>query len=167
MPELLECGRIINTHGVRGELKIDPWCDGPEFFEEIPALYIEGTAYPLLQSRPHKQFLLVKLEGVTTLEQAEALKNKLVFFDKEQVSLPEDEYYIADILGFEVFDNRTQAVLGVLKDFQEMPSSDLYVIQGENNEILIPAVDEFMDHIDFESRRIFLNTIQGMLPHED
>ena len=105
MPDLLECGRVLNTHGIRGEIKIDPWCDSPVVFEQLSALYIDGHPYPLEKSRSHKSFVLCKLQGIDTPEAAMAFKNKTVFLDKEEVPLEDGAYFLADILGLKPMTN--------------------------------------------------------------
>lgn len=167
MPELLECGRIINTHGVRGEVKIDPWCDSPVLFEQLPCLYIDGTAYSITQSRPHKGFVLCKLEGIDSLDQAMTLKNKVVYLDRDQVELEDGAYFIADIIGFSVYDTRTEQIIGTLEEVRPSPASDLYCIVTPRGQVLIPAVPAFVHRVDFENRRLELNTIPGMLPDEN
>lgn len=167
MADLLECGRIINTHGIKGEVKIDPWCDSPELLEQLSCLYIDGKAYALEQSRPHKHFALCKLAGIDTPEAAMALKNKTVYLDKSQIELEDGAYFIADILGFEAYDTRTQQVIGILQEVREAPAADLYVIEGKGGQVLIPAVPAFVEQVDFESRRLVLKTIEGMLPNEN
>ena len=167
MPELLECGRIINTHGVRGEVKIDPWCDSPVLFEQLPCLYIDGTAYSISQSRPHKGFVLCKLEGIDSLDQAMTLKNKVVYLDRDQVELEEGAYFIADIIGFSVYDTRTEQIIGTLEEVRPSPASDLYCIATPRGQVLTPAVPAFVNRVDFENRRLELNTIPGMLPDEN
>ena len=84
MPNLLECGRIINTHGVRGELKVEPWCDSPDLFGQLTRLYVGGQPYQLETARPHKSFMLCKLAGIDSLEQAMALKNQTLFWTEQR-----------------------------------------------------------------------------------
>ena len=167
MPDLLECGRLVNTHGVRGEVKIDPWCDSPALFEQLTQLYIMGRPYGLQSARPHKGFVLCKLEGIDSPEQAMALKNQTVWLDRSQVELEDGAYFIADIIGFEAYDRRTQAVIGVLQEIRPAPAADLYCIRNGETEILIPAVPAFVHKVDFAQKRIEFDTIQGMLPHEN
>ncbi len=167
MPNLLECGRIINTHGVRGELKVEPWCDSPDLFGQLTRLYVGGQPYQLETARPHKSFMLCKLAGIDSLEQAMALKNQTLFLDRAEVPLEEGAYFIADILGFEAYDRRTESVIGALREIRPAPSADLYCIEREGREILIPAVPAFVHKVDFANKRIEFDTIQGMLPDEN
>ncbi len=167
MPDLLECGRIVNTHGVRGEVKAEPWCDSPEVFEQLSRLYIGGRPYELENARPHKSFVLCKLKVIDCPEQAMVLKNQTVFLDRAEVPLADGAYFIADIIGFEAYDRRTETAIGTLREIRPAPSADLYCIQGEEAEILIPAVPAFVHKVDLKNKRIEFNTIQGMLPHEN
>lgn len=168
MENMLECGKIINTHGIHGEIKIEPWCDKPlEFFSQIKTIYVGGSPMELLSVRAHKTFVLACIAGVENPESAMLLKNKVVTISRDEITLPDDYYFVADILGFDVYDTRTNAIIGKLEFVQEMPSSDLYVIKGEAGEILVPAVPEFVEKVDFEGKRLILKTIKGMLPNED
>lgn len=167
MENTIECGKILNTHGIHGELKIEPWCDGPEFFSDIKTLFIDGVSYELLSSRPHKSFVLAKIAGIETPEQAMVFKNKIVTVARDAVTLPDDFYFVADIIGFDVFDTRTNKIIGKLEHVQDMPASDMYIIAGEGGEILVPAAPQFVKKVDFEKKQLILNTIMGMLPNEN
>lgn len=167
MDGYLEIGKIINTHGVCGELKLDPWCDPEEVFPSLSTVYIDGRAARLLNWRPHQRFALLTLEGVSDMEAAAALKNRVVCARRDDIELPDGQYFYSDLFGFEVFDSRTGRVIGTLDDVREMPGGDLYVIRGPKSEILVPAVDEFEEEVDFDAKRLVLRTIVGMLPDED
>lgn len=165
---MLECGKILNTHGIHGELKIEPWCDDAlNFFGQIKTIYIDGAPRTLLSARAHKTFILACIEGVDCPEDAMVLKNKIISISRDEVSLPDDYYFVADILGFDVFDLRTNAIIGKLDYVQDMPAHDMYVIKSEGGEILVPAVPEFVEKVDFENKQLVLKTIKGMLPNED
>lgn len=167
MDKTIECGKILNTHGIHGELKIEPWCDGPEFFSEIKTLFIDGASYELLSSRPHKSFVLAKIAGIETPEQAMVFKNKVITVSRDEITLPDDFYFVADIIGFDVFDTRTNQIIGKLEHVQDMPAADMYIIAGEGGEILVPAAPQFVEKVDFEKKQLVLNTIMGMLPNEN
>ncbi len=167
MDGYLEIGKIINTHGVRGELKLDPWCEPGEVFPSLSDVYIDGRAMRLLGWRPHQRFVLLTLDGVSDMDAATALKNHVVSARRDDIELPDGQYFYSDLFGFEVFDSRTGRVIGMLEDVREMPGGDLYVVGGPGGEILIPAVDEFEEEVDFDARRLVLRTIVGMLPDED
>lgn len=162
----LECGRILNTHGVRGELKVDPYCDMP-ILRKLETLYIDGAPYKMLTCRAHNTFALITLEGITTVEQAQVLKNKTLIADRDNIKLPQGKYFYSDLYGFSVYDFRTQAVIGTLKEVKENPASMMYIIQGAEKEFMIPVVPAFDKGVDWEKQQVMVETILGMLPDEN
>ena len=162
----LECGRILNTHGVRGELKIDPYCDMP-ILRKLETVYLDGVPYKMLTCRPHNTFALMTLEGITTVEQAQVLKNKTIIADRDAIQLPRGKYFYSDLYGFSVYDFRKQAVVGTLKEVKENPASMMYIVQGEEKEFMIPVVPAFDKGVDWEQKQVLVETIEGMLPDEN
>lgn len=160
MEKYLEAGKIVNTHGVKGELRILPWVDSAEFLGQFPNLYIDGKPLRLLSGRPHKSFLIARLEGVDDINGAMALKNKTVFIDRTEAKLPEGHFFIADIMGALVLTEDGQE-LGKLTDVIEAPASNIYVVTGAR-EILIPAVPQFILKTDVAAREITVRLIEGM-----
>ena len=114
----LEAGRIVGTHGVRGELRLEPWCDTAAFLSGFKTLYWQEGRTPaqVESARPHKSLLLLKLAGVDTVEQAEALRGRVVYIARTDARLPEGQYFQQDLLGCEVVDADTQQVYGKLTD---------------------------------------------------
>ena len=158
----LECGKIVNTHGIRGEVKIQPWCDGPDFLKKFKTLYLDGEARRVLSARVHKDCLIVLFEGVADVNEAMGLKNKVVFLDREDARLPKGSYFIQDILGLPVVDEK-QGEVGILEDVLDLPSGSVYVVKGpKGEEHLIPAVPAFIKKIDPEAGRITVQMIEGM-----
>ncbi len=162
----LLCGKIVNTHGVRGEVKIECYCDY-DVFEKIKDLYVENTAYNVVARRMHKGFFLVALEGIEDVECAMALKGKEIYGDKGAIKLPKGHFFFSDIYGFEVYDHRTEQIIGTLKEVRENPANMLYVIDCAGVECMIPAIEPFSLGADFEQRRLNVKTIEGMLPNEN
>ncbi len=156
----LEAGQIVNTHGVRGEVKIMPWADSPEFLQKIKTLYIGGEGVRVTASRVHKGFLLAKLDGVDDVNAAMALKNKTVYIARKDVRLPKGSFFIADIIGAKVV-TEDGAELGTLADVMEMPAQNIYLVKGER-EIMIPAVDEFILNTDVKNGVVTVRLIEGM-----
>ena len=140
--QLLECGRIVNTHGIRGEVKIQPWADSPQVLCALPALYLDGAAVALLGARVHKGNVIAQLDGVANVEQAMALKGKVVYLHRKDLPLPEGSFFLADLLGLRVVDEQGQQ-LGVLADVLSPSQQKVYVVRGAR-ELLIPAVPQFI-----------------------
>jgi len=157
----LEAGKIVNTHGIRGEVKIVPWADSAEFLLRFKTLYLDGNAVRVVSSRVHKGNVIAALEGVTTVESAQALKDKTVFIDRDDVHLNEGEYFISDVLGLDAVDDKTGKKIGIITDFYEYPASIVYVIKGDR-EILLPAVPEFLKKVDVAGGTVRVKLIEGM-----
>jgi len=160
MKEFVEAGRIVNTHGVNGEVKIEVWLDSPEFFRTFKRLYLGGAEKKILSARTHKRFVIARLEGVDDLNAAMALKGKTVEILRADAKLKKGEFFVQDILGFTVVDERGE-IVGKLVDAEETPASMLYHVMGES-EHLIPAVKEFILGIDAEKEEIRVHLIEGM-----
>ena len=158
--QYIEAGKIVNTHGVRGEVKIQVWLDSPEFLKKFKTVYIENKAVKLISGRVHKGFLIAVLDGVEDVNAAMCYKNKTVYIDRNDAKLPKGAYFLQDIIGAEVVDE-DGAKIGVLEDILETPASDVYVVRGET-EHLIPAVDEFVIATDAEKGIITVRLIEGM-----
>ena len=160
MKQYVEAGKIVNTHGVTGEVKIEVWLDSPAFFKTFKRLFINGAEKKILSAREHKQFIIARLEGVEDLNAAMALKGKTVEILRADARMKDGEFFVQDILGFTVVDEDGHAV-GKLVDAFETPASMLYVVRGES-EHLIPAVREFILGIDAEKEEIRVHLIEGM-----
>ena len=160
MEKYLEAGRITNTHGIKGEVKIEVWVDSPEFLRKFKVLYIDNKPVKLLAGRTHKGFLLAKLEGFDDVNAAMTLKNKLVFIDRKDAKLPKGSFFLADLMGARVVDEQGNE-LGELADIMELPAGNVYVVRGER-EILIPAVPEFIKKTDISAGLVTVRLIDGM-----
>lgn len=158
--EFIEAGKIINTHGVKGELKIAVWLDSAEYFCGFKTLYVDNNALKVVSARPHKGFAIVKIDGIDDINAAMCLKNKAVYISRNDAKLPKGGYFLQDIIGAEVVTESGEGV-GVLKDILETPASLIYVVAGET-EHMIPAVPEFVLKTDAENGRITVQLIEGM-----
>jgi len=158
----LEAGKIVNTHGVRGEVKIQPWSNTPDFLAGFKTIYIDEVPVRLLRSRVHKDCLIAALENVTTVDEAIRFKNKLVRIDRNDYPLAPGEFFLQDLPGLRVLDADTGAELGVLKDVLELPAGNVYEVQGPDRTILIPAVPAFIAETDVDAGWIRVRLIEGM-----
>lgn len=158
MEQYLSTGEIVSTHGIRGEVKVYPWADGPEFLLQFSRLRVGGKDYEVERSRVQKNMVLLKLRGVDTVEAAMALKGAVVEFDRTGVE-PEKGHFIADLIGLRVFSEGRE--LGVLQDVLQYPGNDVWVVRGEK-EYLIPAVSAFIHDVDLPARRAEVTLLEGM-----
>ncbi len=156
----IEAGKIVNTHGVRGEVKIQVWLDSPEFMKRFKTLYIDGMPFKVQSARPHKDMLITALEGVADVNAAMCFKNKTVFIDRKDAKLPRGSFFLQDIIGAAVIDENGNEI-GKLTEIMETPASAVYVVKGET-EHLIPAVPEFILKTDADKGIVKVRLIEGM-----
>ena len=159
--EYLECGQVVNTHGIRGEVKIIPWADSPEFLLDFDTLYMDEKPVKILAARVHKNCVLATLEGVDNVDAAIRLKGKTLFVARADVRLPEGRHFLSDLVGLEVRDADSGEVLGSLVDILTPPAQQVYVVKGKR-EYLIPAVDEFIIESNPEAGFIRVRLLEGM-----
>ncbi len=158
--QYIEAGKIVNTHGVHGEVKIQVWLDSPEFMRRFKTLYIDSKPVKLISSRAHKGFMIALLDGVEDINAAMSLKNKTVYIDRADAPLRKGEYFLCDIIGARV-ETEDGAIVGTLEDILEAPASSVYIVRGET-EHMIPAVPEFVLNTDAENGVITVKLIEGM-----
>ena len=158
----LEAGKIVNTHGIAGEVKIMPWADDPDFLLDFKTLYLDGTPISVQSARVHKNAVLVKLEGINDINEAMKIKNKIVSIDREDAALEEGAFFLADLYGLEVRDADSGNVLGTISDVLTPPANNVYVVKGENQEYMIPAVPEFIVETNVDAGYVLVHLIEGM-----
>ncbi len=163
--EFPECGRIVNTHGCRGGVKIESYCDAPEVLARLPRVYrktAEGyMPYTLLSPRVHSGAVITGLSGVTTMNDAEALKGTLLYAKREDIPMRAGAVLLCDVIGLSVIDADTGKLYGVVIDAERGVASDLYTIRTDTGEVLFPAVPAFIKEIDTE-RGIFVQPVSGL-----
>jgi len=156
----LDAGEIVGTHGVRGEVKLLPWADGPEFLQNVGTFYLNGEARAVESCRTHKSMLLVKFQGVDSVESAQKLRGQVVRIDRTDVVLAEGSVFIADLIGLPVYAGGER--LGALKEVLTLPANDVYVVEGGGKRWMIPAVSEFLERVDVEGGEIHVRLIEGL-----
>ena len=171
MPQLkfLEAGQIVGTHGVRGEVRVQPWCDSPQQFATFKKLYWdkEGKQPVKLRARPHKNVALALLEGVDTVEKAQVLRGKMLYVDRKDLKLPKGHYLVQDLIGLTVVDADTGATYGTLTDVSQTGANAVYHMATEKGEVLIPAIPDVVIEIDFKKDILRLRPMKGLLDDEE
>jgi 16S rRNA processing protein RimM len=163
----LEAGQIVNTHGIKGEVKVQSWCDNPEFLLQFDYFHIGSEKVNVISKRIHSGMILVLFEGVDNIDKAIAMKNKVLLIDRALISLAHGQHFVTDLIGLEVFDLRTNNQIGILHDILHLPASDVYVVQNNSEQYLIPATGGFIENVDIGMGTITVNTIKGMLGEDD
>jgi 16S rRNA processing protein RimM len=168
--QYLEAGKILGTHGIKGEIRVAPWCDSAEFLSQFKALYFDKgkERVSVLSARVHKKQLLLMLEGVGSVEQADALRDRILYFNRDDVSLPEGSYFMADLLGMGVYDADSFIYYGTVSQIMRTGANDVYQITAQNHKnYLIPAVPSVVVDIDTEKSKMLIRPIEGIFEDED
>jgi len=159
--ELIETGKIVNTHGVRGEVKILPWADSPDFLLDFDSFHIDGKEIEVLSARVHKGCVIAAFVGISDISAAMALRNKVISIKKEDANLEEDAYFVADLIGITAINDETGEELGVVTEILDLPQGNVYVIRADR-EILVPAVSEFIIETNLEEGYVRLRLLEGL-----
>ncbi len=163
--EFLECGKICSAHGVRGVLKVESWCDTPKVLASRKRVFMKNndghyTEYRVISASASDRFVLMSLDGINTREAAQAYKNTVLYLERGDIPVPHGRVLISDIIGLPVIDADNGTVYGTLKEINDAVKGQLYVVDTENGEVLIPGVPEFIKEINTE-KGVFIHTIPG------
>ena len=164
----LEIGQIVNTFGIKGIVKVIPFTDDITRFDNLKKVYIktkkEKKEYQIEEVKYHKNMVLIKFKGIENPEDAALLKNAYLLVDrKDAVPLPENSYYIVDLLGLEVFTDEND-LLGILEDIYNTGSNDIYVVKDkQGKQILLPAISDVIKNIDIENKKITVHLLNGLI----
>ena len=162
--EYLEAGKIVTTHGIRGEVKIMPYTDTPELLAEFDRLFIGKNKDELIieRSRVFKNMVIAKIEGVDTPEAAEKLRNKLLYMHRDDLELDDDTYFIQDLIGIEVRDADSGKVYGTISDVMQTGANDVYVIKGSDREYLVHAISDVVVSTDIDENIMTIRPLDGL-----
>lgn len=164
MKQFLEIGKIVAVQGLKGEVRVEAWCDSPEFMCEFDLLYFNKGKTPvhIVRSRPHKNIVLMKIEGVDTPEAAQELRGKVLYMDRNDVELEEGTYFVQDLIGLEVIDADDGTIYGTLAEVTATGANDVYHIKNEEKTYLIPAIPDVIEKTDIEGGRLLIHKMEGL-----
>lgn len=165
MKQYLEIGKIVNVHGLRGDVKVVPWCDDPAFLCAFETLYLDGgqKAVQITAARLQKGNALLHFASVDTPEAAEALRGQILYMNREEVELDEGVYFVQDLLGLEVLDADTGESYGLLSDVLETGANDVYEITDRNGVTrLVPAIPDVITETNLEQGVMRIRPLEGL-----
>lgn len=162
--EKIKIGKIVNTVGLKGEVKVYNYSDSIEIYETIESIYVEDRLTVIENVRAQKNMVILKLEGADDRNAAEALRGKELYITEDDLpELPEGQYYVRDLIGMSVTEEDGN-LLGHVTDVLQNTAQDIFEVESENGKkLLIPKVDQFVLNIDAEKREITVRLIEGML----
>lgn len=167
--KFLEVGKIVGTHGIKGEVRVDPWCDSPAFLSQFKYLYLkEGQEKIKVNCRPHKNIALVKIKDVETIEQAELLRGQVLYIDRKDVKLSEGQHFVQDIVGCRVVDVDNGGEYGIVSDVFKTGANDVYSVKsGNGKDYLIPVIDDVVIEKNVDDGIILIRPMKGLFDDED
>ncbi len=162
--EFLEAGKIVTTHGIRGEVKIMPYTDIPDILCEFDRLFIGKNKDEIFieRSRVFKNTVIAKIEGIDTPEQAEKLRNKMLYMHRDDLELDDDTYFIQDLIGMEVKDADSGELYGKIADVMQTGANDVYVIKDGEKEYLVPAIADVVISTDIDNNIMTIRPLDGL-----
>ncbi len=168
----LEIGKIVSTHGIKGEVRVQPWCDSPEFMKKFKTLYFDADgkkAVGVKSCRPHGNIVILMLDGVDTVEKAQTLRGKVLYMDRSKANLPKGEYFIQELIGCSVTDADDDSVkYGTITDVSKTGANDVWHITDEKGrEYLIPAIKSVVIETNVELGQVKIRPLRGIFDDED
>ncbi|MCQ2485723.1 MAG: ribosome maturation factor RimM [Clostridia bacterium] len=169
--EFLEVGQIVGTHGVRGEMRVNPWADSPEFLKQFKTLYYDNRgekSVKVVSARPHGNVVIVKVEGVDTVDAASALRNRVLYIRRADAKIAEGSYFIEELIGCKVYDADNENICyGTLSDVSETGANDVWHIEKDGKEYLIPAIPDVVISADVANDKVVIRPLKGIFDDEN
>ncbi len=164
MEDLLETGRIVAIHALRGEVRVQPWCDSPEFLAEFDELYLNGEWVEIESARVQKTMVIMKIAGVDTPEEAQKLVGKILYLSRDQVELEKGTYFITDLIGMQVLDADDRSVVyGTLTEVTNTGANDIYHVKFPDGKTrYVPAIPQVIDSVDVEGKVMTIRPLEGL-----
>ncbi len=169
MENYLEIGKITSVHGLAGDVKVEPWCDSPEELCAHKTLYFSNgeKKVKVKKARVQKNMAIIKLEGINTVEEAQSLRNKILYVDRNSLKLPENTYFIADLIGMEVLDFDTGKSYGVITDVTQTGANDVYHIKSQDERMYyVPAIADVVRSTDIETGIMKITPLRGLFDED-
>ena len=168
--QYLQSGKIVGTHGIRGMVRIQPWCDSAEFLCGFKKLYLDADGTNIINistAKPHGNVVIAAIKGVDTIEKAESFRNKVVYINRNDVKLEDERYFIEDIIGSTVFDADNNKILGEICDVSATGANDVWHIKRGEKEYLIPCIDEVVISVNIDLGQVVIRPLKGIFDDEN
>ena len=168
--EYLEIGKITSTHGIKGEVRVQPWCDSPEFMKKFKTLYFDkkGEKPVSVSCRPNGNMVIMKMQGVDTVEEASKYREKILYMKRSDAKLPKGTWFIQELIDCKVVDADDENIsYGILSDVSETGANDVWHITKEDKEYLIPAIPSVVISTDVVEGIIKIRPLKGIFDNEN
>lgn len=167
--KFIECGKIVNTHGIKGEVKINPWCDSPDFLANFKVLYLDkdGSSHLNVEkSRAANNVVITKFENINSVEDAEKIRDTVVYIKRDDVGL-NGRHFVQELKGCNVYHTENNEFLGVVTDIIQLPANDVWQITNDDKDYLLPAIDDVIISVDVENEKVVINPMKGIFDDEN
>lgn len=169
--DFLEVGQIVGTHGIHGEMRLNPWADSPEFLKQFKTLYYDKNgekSVKVIAARPHGNVVILKLDGVETVEAASAMRNRVLYIRRADAKLADGSYFIEELIGCKVIDADDESICyGTLTDVSETGANDVWYIEKDGKEYLIPAIPDVVINADVANNTVVIRPLKGIFDDEN
>ena len=164
LKKLIETGKIVSVFGLKGEVKVQPWCDSPDFLCEFDRLYYKsGTEIEIQRARVSKNIVIMKIKGIDKVEQAQKIRNRVLYLNRDDVELEEGCYFIEDLIGLEVIDSKTGEKYGRIVEVEQTGANDVYSVEfADGKTRYIPAIPQVVDETNVEEGYMKITPLEGL-----
>ena len=169
MKQFLEIGKLINTHGIRGEMKLELWCDDIDYLKQFDMLYLDengNDSLKLISARPQKNHAIVKFAEITSIDEAEKLKNSVVYCNRDDAEIDDDANYIQDLIGCIVVNAENNEEYGSVADVVNYGASDILDVVNDKKHSYIPVIPDIVKDIDTEHEIIRIIPMKGLFDED-
>ena len=168
MKKYLEIGKVTGTRGLKGELRVEPWCDSPDILAGLKKIYINDRALNILSARVQKSIVIMTLEGINDIDEAEKLRNTIINIDRNDLKLEKGQYFIQDLIGLKVIDVDNDNLYGKITDVLKTGANDVYQVTGENNKnYLVPVIQDVVLEVNIAEGYVKIRPLKGIFEDED
>ena len=169
--EYLEIGQIVSTHGIKGEVRLNPWCDSPEFVKKFKTLYRDekgNNDVKIISCRPHGNVAVLKIDGVDTVEDAQKLRNTILYMKRSDVNLPDGKWFVSELIGCSVLNyDDNNICYGKIKDIESYTANDVWYIETpDGKDVLIPAIKDVVIECDVAKDVAFIRPLRGLFDED-
>lgn len=170
--DFLEIGQIVSTHGIKGEVRLNPWADSPDFVKRFKRFYTDKNGSNELKAsavRPHGNVVIIKFDGIDTVENAVAMRNKVLYIRRSDAKLSKGTYFIEELIDCDVFDADDESICyGKITDVSQTGANDVwYITDGNGKEYLIPAIPSVVIETDIEQNKVIIRPMRGIFDNEN
>ncbi len=169
MNQYLELGKVNNTHGIKGEIKLTMWCDSIDYIKQLKTVYLDDKgqkSLTLVSARQQKNIAILKFQEIGSIEQAELLKNKIIYCNRDDAPLEEGKHYLVDVIGCIVVDVNTNEEYGKIVDIQNHGSCDIYDVVKNKKHFLLPVIDDIVKEVNTDDKIVKINPMKGLFDED-